>query len=203
MRIEGRDGFLDVGAFPSDATTIMVAEAYQGEIGFQMYDATKGSSTVRVVEQLRVKRQDRQFHLHHRHDSLYGTPLSRGRPRRPVVNRNPEVDIWFEDRKPPLAAALQRARQIILDTDDRITETIKWGTPTFVYKGNILSFTPSKTSVGLMFHTGAELPGDHPRLEGDNRLVRTMRFADLADVESGRAHIEKAIVAWCDWKDSA
>jgi ketosteroid isomerase-like protein len=55
MRIEGREAFLDAGAFPSDATTTMVAEAYQGDIGFQMYDATKGTTTVRVVEQLRVE----------------------------------------------------------------------------------------------------------------------------------------------------
>ena len=40
------------GAFPSDATTAMVAEAYQGEVGFQMHDATRGERTVRVVEQL-------------------------------------------------------------------------------------------------------------------------------------------------------
>jgi hypothetical protein len=119
------------------------------------------------------------------------------------VNRNPDVDRWFEDRQPPLAAALQKAREIILGADDRVTETIKWSTPTFLYKGNILSFTPSKSGVGLMFHTGAEIPGDHPRMEGDNRLVRTMRFADLADVESARSHIEDAILAWCVWKDDA
>jgi hypothetical protein len=93
------------------------------------------------------------------------------------------------------------AREIILCADDRVSETIKWSTPTFVYKGNILSFTPSKIGVGLMFHNGAEIPGDHPRMEGDNRLVRTMRFTDVADVKTARTEIEKAIIAWCDWKD--
>ena len=32
----------------------MVAEAYQGEVGFQMYDATRAEQTVRIVEQLTV-----------------------------------------------------------------------------------------------------------------------------------------------------
>jgi hypothetical protein len=52
--IDRRDAFLDRGAFPADATVTMVAEAYQSEVGFQMYDATRGDRTVRVVEQLTV-----------------------------------------------------------------------------------------------------------------------------------------------------
>lgn len=55
MELEGRDAFLSAGAFPSDATTTMVAEAYQGEVGFQMYDARRGDRAVRIVEQLTVR----------------------------------------------------------------------------------------------------------------------------------------------------
>jgi ketosteroid isomerase-like protein len=55
LRIDGREAFLDSGAFPSDATVTMVAEAYQGDVAFQMYDATRGDRTVRVVEQLTVR----------------------------------------------------------------------------------------------------------------------------------------------------
>ena len=55
MSIEGREAFLDSGAFPQDAATTMVAEAYQGEVAFQMYDATRGQQTVRIVEQLSVR----------------------------------------------------------------------------------------------------------------------------------------------------
>jgi ketosteroid isomerase-like protein len=55
MTIEGRDAFLDAGAFPADATTTMVAEAYQGDVGFQMYDARRGDRSVRIVEQLTVR----------------------------------------------------------------------------------------------------------------------------------------------------
>ena len=55
MKIDGREAFLDSGAFPPDATTTMVAEAYQGDVAFQMYDATRGARTIRVVEQLTVR----------------------------------------------------------------------------------------------------------------------------------------------------
>jgi ketosteroid isomerase-like protein len=55
MLIEGKDAFLNAGAFPQDAKTTMVAEAYQGETAFQMYDATSGANKVRIVEQLTVR----------------------------------------------------------------------------------------------------------------------------------------------------
>jgi hypothetical protein len=114
------------------------------------------------------------------------------------VSRNPDVDRWFEERDHPLDAALRRAREIILGVDERVTESTKWKTPTFAFQGNIASFNPSKSVVSIMFHRGAEIPGSHPRLEGDGKLVRTMRFVDLDDVEAGRADLERAIRAWCD-----
>lgn len=55
MSIDGRDAFLNAGAFPRDARTAMVAQAYQGETGFQMYDATRGPRKVRIVEQLVIR----------------------------------------------------------------------------------------------------------------------------------------------------
>jgi hypothetical protein len=84
--------------------------------------------------------------------------------------------------------------------DGRVTESIKWKTPTFAHKGNIASFNPSKHLLSIMFHRGAEIPGEHPRLEGDGKLVRTMRFADLDQLEAGSADLEAVIRAWCTWK---
>jgi hypothetical protein len=53
-----------------------------------------------------------------------------------------------------------------------------------------------------MFHRGAEIPGEHPRLEGEGQLARTMRFTDLDDLEAGSADLEAAVRAWCDYKDA-
>lgn len=114
------------------------------------------------------------------------------------MNRNPEVDRWFEQAGHPLDAMMRRARDIILGADDRVTESIKWKTPTFAYQGNIASFNPSKHLLSIMFHRGSEIPGEHPRLEGDGRLVRTTRFADLDQLEAGRADLEAVVRAWCD-----
>jgi hypothetical protein len=79
-----------------------------------------------------------------------------------MTRRTPEVDRWLDEAGHPLDATLRRARDIILGADERVTESIKWKTPTFAYEGNIASFNPSKNVVSIMFHRGAEIPGDHP-----------------------------------------
>jgi hypothetical protein len=120
-----------------------------------------------------------------------------------MTNRkNPEVDEWLDARDPESAEPMRLARRIILESDERITETIKWSTPTFMYKGNILSFSPTKQGVGLMFHKGSEIPGDHPLMAGNSYLVRTMRFAETSEVEAALDDIQRAVVAWCEWRDA-
>lgn len=108
------------------------------------------------------------------------------------------VDDWFDKHDSPLKPAMLRAREIILE-DHRITETIKWQAPTFAYRGNMATFNPrSKRHVSLMFHTGATIPGDHPRLTGDNASARTMTFDDLDDLERHADALRAVVVAWCD-----
>jgi hypothetical protein len=111
-----------------------------------------------------------------------------------------EVERWFQERQHPLEDAMRRARDIIMGADPRVEESIKWKTPTFSYRGNIVSFNPSKNFVSLLFHRGAEIPGRHPRLEGEGGLVRVMRFADLAEVEASKSDLEAVFRAWCEWK---
>lgn len=110
----------------------------------------------------------------------------------------PEVDAWFADYEHPAREAMQRVRSIILE-DERMTETIKWKSPTFMYEGNMASFNPrTKAHVSLMFHTGASIPGDHRRLEGGGETARYMKFTDLSEVEEAAGDIRAVVAAWCD-----
>lgn len=115
--------------------------------------------------------------------------------------QNPEVDAWFAKKRHPLEPMMQRVREIALSADTRITESIKWSTPTFSYKGNIFSFNPAKKFVSLLFHSGAHIPGRHPRLEGDTDTARVMRFADPDEVEAAADDLTAVLKAWCRWKD--
>ena len=111
---------------------------------------------------------------------------------------NPEVDTWFDAYENPMKEVVLGVRSIILE-DERISETIKWKSPTFMYEGNMASFNPrSKKHASLMFHTGASIPGNHPRLEGGGDTARYMTFADLEEVEDAREELRAVVDAWCD-----
>jgi hypothetical protein len=109
-----------------------------------------------------------------------------------------EVGDWFAERRHPLTEAMQLARKLILEADSRVSESIKWKTPTFSYQGNIVSFNPATNFVSLLFHRGSEIEGDFPHLVGDGRLVRVMRFADVNEVEATRDELQAVIRAWCN-----
>ncbi|HEX6578866.1 MAG TPA: multifunctional oxoglutarate decarboxylase/oxoglutarate dehydrogenase thiamine pyrophosphate-binding subunit/dihydrolipoyllysine-residue succinyltransferase subunit, partial [Jiangellaceae bacterium] len=112
--------------------------------------------------------------------------------------RNADVDAWFAEFEHPLKHAMLRVREIILE-EPRMDESIKWKTPTFSYRGNLASFNPrSKAQVSLLFHTGASIPGVHPRLERGGEVARYMRLADLADVEAAADDLRSVVAAWCD-----
>ena len=109
-----------------------------------------------------------------------------------------EVDAWFAHYDHPVKDAMLRVREIILE-DDRITETIKWKSPTFMYEGNMASFNPrTKAHVSLMFHTGASIPGSFDLLEGGGDTARYARFEDLDDVEAKAAQLRSVVESWCE-----
>ena len=109
---------------------------------------------------------------------------------------NPDVDAWFADYEHPAKDAMQLVRSIILE-EDRMAETIKWKSPTFMFGGNMASFNPrTKSHVSLMFHAGTSIPGNHPLLEGGGDTARYMKFADAARVEEAADDIRAVVAAW-------
>jgi hypothetical protein len=120
------------------------------------------------------------------------------------TNGNPEVEAWMGRYDNPQKAVVARVREIVLDADPRIGEVIKWSTPTFVYKGNLASFQPrARQFASLLFHEGASIPGDHPRLQGGGDHARYMQITDLADAEAVADELTAVVRAWCDARDAA
>ena len=110
-------------------------------------------------------------------------------------SRNPVVDAWFENYDNPQKDLVQAVRALILDTDPRITEVIKWQAPTFVYKGNLASFYPKSVKhVSLMFHTGAALSDPSGVLEGEGDTSRVLRVLDHDDLD-GKADALRGLIA--------
>ena len=57
-----------------------------------------------------------------------------------------EVDDWFAERQHPLTDAMQLARKLILEADSRVSESIKWKTPTFTYNATSSASTRRQSS---------------------------------------------------------
>ncbi len=112
-------------------------------------------------------------------------------------NRSREVDEWFEGYDNPQKALVQAVREVVLDADPRVQETVKWKAPTFMFEGNIASFFPrSRRTVTLMFHTGASLDDPDGVLEGEGETSRVLRVASVEDLEAKRASLHGLIRSW-------
>jgi uncharacterized protein YdhG (YjbR/CyaY superfamily) len=115
--------------------------------------------------------------------------------------RSKEVDAWFARYDNPMKGVVQRIREIILGADPRIGECIKWQAPTFTFEGNLASFYPkSKQHASLMFHQGAHIPGDHPRLEGSGGTSRVLKIGSVAEANAAKRDLERLVKAWCAWR---
>ena len=110
---------------------------------------------------------------------------------------HPVVDAWFDRYDNPQRDLVLAVRDAILAADERVTETIKWQAPTFMYRGNIASFYPKATKhVSLMFHRGAGLPDPTGLLEGEGDVSRVAKFADSDDLEHKRGALQAIVRAW-------
>ncbi len=110
---------------------------------------------------------------------------------------NPEVDTFLKKKAHPLTAEIQRVREIVMEADDRVEETIKWSSPTFMYKGNIASFfMNAKKNVSLLFHKGATINDKSGLLEGDGKEARTARFYGMDDIEKKKDDLQAVIREW-------
>ena len=113
----------------------------------------------------------------------------------------PEVEAWFEEYNNPQKEVMLYMRDKILESDDRIEECIKWKSPTFMYKGNIASFNPrSKKHASLMFHTGADIPGEFLHLEGTGNVARYLKVTDLSNAKEIEAELISIFASWCESK---
>lgn len=113
-----------------------------------------------------------------------------------------KVNAWMDAYDNPIKDVVQAMREVIMAADGRMEEDIKWQAPTFVYKGNMASFFPrSKKAASLMFHKGAEIPGNHAILEGDGKEGRSVKIASLEQLEERKAELVAVVRAWIDLQD--
>jgi hypothetical protein len=116
--------------------------------------------------------------------------------------KNAKVDDYMENLDNPFKDIWEDIRIFILSLDPAIEEDIKWGAPTFIYKGNIATFNPrAKKFINLTFHTGALIDDPENVLEGTAKEARVFRVDDSADFEEKKPGLEKVIKNWIKLKN--
>jgi uncharacterized protein YdhG (YjbR/CyaY superfamily) len=100
-------------------------------------------------------------------------------------------------------AEIQRVCEIIMSTHEGIVETIKWSSPTFLYKGNkALNFMNAKKHFSLMFHKGALIDEKTGLLEGDGKEGRLAKFECKADIEKRKNDLQTVVKEWIKLQDN-
>ena len=86
----------------------------------------------------------------------------------------------------PYPLELQVLRDILIET--KLTETVKWGAPTYTFEGkNVVGLGSFKSYFGLWFFQGALLEDAGKKLinaqEGKTKALRQWRFDSVLDVD--------------------
>jgi len=88
----------------------------------------------------------------------------------------------FIDRMPPEQPGIARSlRAIVRQTAPDLSETIKWGYPCYLGKGNVCSIIPYRDHVNLAFFRGAELDDPDGLLEGTGKAMRHVKVCSVGD----------------------
>lgn len=76
-----------------------------------------------------------------------------------------------------------KIRNIVLSSDDRVKESIKWGSIAFHHHKNICGFRVAKSHITLLFMEGALLQTPNI-LKGAGNKARTYKVTDLAEIDA-------------------
>ncbi|MBK8303299.1 MAG: DUF1801 domain-containing protein [Pyrinomonadaceae bacterium] len=126
----------------------------------------------------------------------------------PPKKTGPEqVADFFATLDHPLKGAMKKVREIILSSDDTITEQIKWKGPSFCYNGDDrVTFNVRDGSVLLIFHRGAKVKDS----TGGGRLIddptgllewitddrATVKFTSEDEVDLKKDDLTKVVRLW-------
>lgn len=121
---------------------------------------------------------------------------------------NEEVTALLDQVHHSSRAGIDRLRNIILSTDETLTENIKWNGPNYSVGGEdriTMKIHPVSRPIQLIFHRGAKkLKQPKDKLitheskmlawkENDRAIIT---FKSLQDIENGKAELAEIVAEW-------
>jgi uncharacterized protein YdeI (YjbR/CyaY-like superfamily) len=96
------------------------------------------------------------------------------------------IDTYIEGAQPFARPILKKLRAIIKSLGDEIEETIKWGSPVFVYHGNLCMTWAFKEHAAIFFFKGALMKDPYKVLlqsDGGNVSSRSIRYTNANQID--------------------
>ena len=121
-----------------------------------------------------------------------------------MTNRSEEVDLLMGGLDHPLKEVIERLRTVILESNDRITEHVKWNAPSFCYAGEdrvTFRLFPADR-VQLVFHRGSKVKDDADTFAFDDEtgLLRWVTgdraVVALRDAEARQRDLVSVVNRW-------
>jgi hypothetical protein len=125
---------------------------------------------------------------------------------RRMANRSREVDRFMKELDHPLKEEIERLREAILGSNERITEHVKWKAPSFRYAGEdrvTFRLYPAERAQ-LVFHRGAKVRGDAAEFafEDHTGLLRWVAndraVVALRDAEARQGDLVEVVNRWVE-----
>lgn len=100
------------------------------------------------------------------------------------ISKVKEVQQYIESLTELQRKLLLELREIVLSTDPKIEESIKWGSVCFNLNGNICGYRVAKAHVTLLFFEGGLLKDKKNILSGDGPKARTIKYTGKEELNT-------------------
>ena len=93
------------------------------------------------------------------------------------------VDEYFDQLASPVREVAEQLRSLVVETDSRMTEQIKWNVPVYSIRKNICSIIAHKKHVNLQIFQGGNIK-DAKDLDGAGKDMRHIKFHSIENVKN-------------------
>ncbi len=103
-----------------------------------------------------------------------------------------KVNEYLKKLEHPLKSEIEAVRKIIIESNEKLSERIKWAAPSFYFKEDLVTFNHrNQKVVQLVFHHPKIVEIQSPFLEGVYKDRRLMHFKNMEEVLARKSELQK------------
>jgi hypothetical protein len=108
-----------------------------------------------------------------------------------------KIDVFVSKLKHPMKAEMEEAIKVIRGASNDLEEDVKWGGPSFDYKGPMATMNPRITDyVVFIFHKGELIKDKNGLLEPAPKGKAYLKLHSMKEIKDNKAGIQNIVKAW-------